>query len=219
MEITLGQVRNPRVQGHRYNPEIWKKNRLNSRLRIVTGPSEISVIDPKCISAILGSSSKCGRAPWSDNSFPARSVFETRDENEHRARRRVWDQALGPKMLELYQPRVSRHAEELERQFLAAAGRPVNVARSLNFYAFDVMGDVAFGKSFGMLETGERHFVLSLLEKGQTPLGVFGPLPWLFTILTRIPFVSRDIQTFVRWCREQRATRKTVSFSLFVIGY
>jgi tryprostatin B 6-hydroxylase len=36
------------------------------------------------------------------------------------------------------------------------ANEPMNVSRWMNFFAFDMMGDMAFGKSFDMLKTGEK---------------------------------------------------------------
>ncbi len=39
----------------------------------------------------------------------------------------------------------------------------------LNLYSFDVMGDLAFGKSYKMLDSGEKHWLLKLLGEGMDP--------------------------------------------------
>jgi hypothetical protein len=41
-------------------------------------------------------------------------------------------------------------------QLQAFTGKPLNASIWLNYYSFDVMGDLAFGKSFDMLRSGER---------------------------------------------------------------
>ena len=40
----------------------------------------------------------------------------------------------------------------------------VNASEVFNQYSFDVMGDLAFGRSFGMLESGETHWAIQLLR-------------------------------------------------------
>jgi tryprostatin B 6-hydroxylase len=41
-------------------------------------------------------------------------------------------------------------------QINAFSGKPLNASLWLNFYSFDVMGDLAFGQSFDMLRSGEK---------------------------------------------------------------
>lgn len=94
------------------------------------------------------------------------------------------------------------------------AGKTVNVAEWFHYYSFDVMGDVAFGKSFDMLETGKPHFALDLLREGMKPFGVLTPVPWVFCILTKVPGLSAGFNTFVAWTTEQVRERKKVSYSL-----
>lgn len=74
------------------------------------------------------------------------------------------------------------------------------------------MGDVAFGRSFDLLETGKDIEALDLLAEGMKPLGVLGPAPWIFCILTSIPGLSAGFKTFVAWAAEQIHARKKVGF-------
>jgi hypothetical protein len=74
------------------------------------------------------------------------------------------------------------------------------------------MGDIAFGKSFEMIQNGKPHFALDLLREGMKPLGVLGPIPWAFCILTRVPGLGAGFKTFVSWCAEQVEKRKKVRF-------
>jgi tryprostatin B 6-hydroxylase len=38
------------------------------------------------------------------------------------------------------------------------------------------MGDLAFGKDFGMLESGNEHFAVQLLNEGMQPFAIFRKL-------------------------------------------
>jgi hypothetical protein len=76
------------------------------------------------------------------------------------------------------------------------------------------MGDLAFGSSFDMLKSGERHWVLELLEDGMKYLGMFAPIPWIFPVLISIPGAAKDFRTFMNWCGDQIETRRKVRVPL-----
>lgn len=61
-----------------------------------------------------------------------------------------------------YEPRVINYTDQLLCQIQATAGRPINVTDWFNFYSFDVMGDLAFGKSFNMLKDGVKHYFVRI---------------------------------------------------------
>jgi hypothetical protein len=60
--------------------------------------------------------------------------------------------------LRAYEHRVTGFTDDLISQLNSHSGEPVNASRWMNYYAFDMMGDMAFGKSFDMLKTGEKVF-------------------------------------------------------------
>jgi hypothetical protein len=73
------------------------------------------------------------------------------------------------------------------------------------------MGDLAFGSSFDMLQSGERHWALELLDEGMMPIGVFTPIPWLIPVLTRIPGAAAGYKKFIAFCAEQVDKRMEAS--------
>src|SRR4051794_31184899 len=89
--------------------------------------------------------------------------------------------------LRQYEDRVLGYSKILLRQITARAGQKTNAAKWFHFYSFDVMGDVAFGKSFDMIETGKSTFELDLLAEGMRPVGTLTPIPWMPSILRSIP--------------------------------
>ena len=72
------------------------------------------------------------------------------------------------------------------------------------------MGDLSFGKSFGMLETGRKHFAIDLLEEGMSLLGVFTPTPWLARVGFCIPGAATNWKKMFCWSDEQIQERLTV---------
>jgi len=57
-----------------------------------------------------------------------------------------------------YEPRVANYTNQLLARIQATSGSPTNMTDWFNFYSFDVMGDLAFGKSFNMLKDGIKHY-------------------------------------------------------------
>lgn len=102
------------------------------------------------------------------------------------------------------------YSKELAHQISNLNGKTINVAEWFHYYSFDVMGDIAFGKSFDLLKTGKTHFALEILCEGMKPFGVLTPVPWMFCILTSIPGLSAGFKTFVAWSAEQVKERKKV---------
>jgi hypothetical protein len=72
------------------------------------------------------------------------------------------------------------------------------------------MGDLAFGRSFGMLESGELHEALRIMHEGQKLLGYVTPLPWIVPILKMIPRAAAGEKRFRAWRKEQIEKRQKV---------
>jgi hypothetical protein len=187
-----------------------------------TGPSELSIIDPDAISAVLGPTSTCTRAAWYGMAHPIRAIFHTRSKAEHEKRRQVWSSGLSSKALRTYRSRIESNIASLVQQIERHCARDgiMNASRWFNYLSFDIMGDVGFAQSFGMLNSGQKPDVLKKLEDGQKGLGVFGVAPWLFMMLTRIPMIRREHDIFVDWCAKQILDRREVGCSRkFLLQY
>jgi hypothetical protein len=61
---------------------------------------------------------------------------------------------------------VENFCEQLQTNRLEGQwDSPKNLSSLCNFLFFDIMGDLSFGDSFGMLTKPENHFVIDLIEK------------------------------------------------------
>ena len=81
-------------------------------------------------------------------------------------------------------------------------GQPMNMVDWFNYYSFDVMGDLGFGKSFDSLAQGDMHWATQILTQG---LGAFGlDMPdWLFRLLFDIPGLAGEYKSFVKFACQQ----------------
>ena len=174
------------------------------------GSSDLSITHPKAVGAIYGLGSRCTKAAWYDLTKPMVSLQTLRIKTLHDQRRRKWSSAFSDKALRGYEDRIQRYRDKLISQIQAFDGRPFDAAKWFNLYSFDVMGDLAFGTSFNMLETSEEHWAIKLLNEGIEPLAWMFPV-WFFRVLTAMPLLSRDWWRFIEYCAQRLDERMGVS--------
>ncbi|KAL3476423.1 cytochrome P450 [Aspergillus californicus] len=174
------------------------------------GPNDLSVSDADVVRVALGVSASCDKAPWYAFESPAYSVHTTRDRSLHDRRRRIWSPAFSDKALRGYETRVEAFNRVLVRKIGERFdGKPINISQWFNFWSFDVMGDLAFGQSFNMLESEKGHWAITLLEKGQEGAG-WGLPPWVARLLVKIPGARRGYFEFLHFCASQIENRMKV---------
>ncbi|OTA58321.1 cytochrome P450 [Hypoxylon sp. EC38] len=179
---------------------------------IRTGPEELTIIDAAVPLAVDGPGNECTKAVWYDFLLPEIALNTTRSIKDHNSRRRIWDRGFSPKALAIYEERVVEYAEVLAKQIerLAYQGAPVNVSDWFYWFTFDVMGEFAFARSFGMLQDEKWHFAVHLLRKAMSLLGPFSPVPWIAQIafyITPWMYVVRDWLAMMQWCRDRMGER------------
>ncbi|KAJ5517182.1 hypothetical protein N7527_008742, partial [Penicillium freii] len=161
---------------------------------------------------IYGAGSKCRKAAWYDLVHPVVSLQTTRDKSLHDQRRRIWSGAFGDRNMRDYEKRMVRYRALLVKAIDETKNQPFDVTKWFNLYTFDVMGDLAFGASFGMLETSREHEAIRLLNSAMTPLAYMFPA-WFFRLMTGIPGIARDWWKFISYCTSQMEERIKVKSS------
>ena len=91
-----------------------------------------------------------------------------------------------------------------------SSGNSMNASAWFNYFSFDVMGELAFGKSFDMLDNGKNHFAINWLENSMLLLGLFSPIPWAVPVGAITPILGWEFRRFISWCSEQVEKRRDV---------
>jgi len=129
------------------------------------------------IDAIYYSKPACKNGPRYKFLPPRTSLQTIRDKKEHAKRRKAWDPGFGargkrkPTTLNIisshialafgdYEPMIANYADQFFAQIHVTVNTPIDVTDWFNFYGFDVVGDLAFGKSFNILKDGVRHYFM-----------------------------------------------------------
>ncbi|KAG9229378.1 cytochrome P450 monooxygenase-like protein [Amylocarpus encephaloides] len=187
------------------------------------GPNELSITAPEAVNQILGAGTKCRKAEWYDCvAYPEKALNLERNRIIHGARRKIWDRAFSAKSLRDYEGRVKIYTDQLMSQLNANSGKAIDACQWFNFYAFDIMGEMAFGQSFEMIKSGTEHKLLSLMHNGMASIGPLTPIAWILPLLKQIPGAAKESKEFVKYNTEQVARRKQYTpeapdlFSFFI---
>ncbi|CAG8958604.1 hypothetical protein HYFRA_00009921 [Hymenoscyphus fraxineus] len=167
------------------------------------GSSYLMIVHPLAVSAVHGPQSKCRKADLYDFEQPNRGIA-TRNKELHHGRRRVWSRGFGDKALRGYESRVAVYIQLLLDRLYSSAESAVDTTKLMEFFAFDTMGDLGLGKSFGMLENDSHHSAIKHLVDSLEMMGVRLPM-WLIRLLVDSPLAPTETDKFLDFCYKQLA--------------
>jgi hypothetical protein len=75
----------------------------------------------------------------------------------------------------------------------------VRITDWVNFYSFDVMGDVGFSRSFGMVEKGQEHELIKLLHDSMSPLSILNHINWAMNLALRTKLGAQALLDHINW--------------------
>ncbi|KAK1146756.1 hypothetical protein N8T08_002517 [Aspergillus melleus] len=140
-------------QGQHHHSALKLHRRYGPLVRI--GPGHVSVSDPNAIPIIYGinkSFTKC--ISW--NKRPQMNLFSTRDERFHRDQKRPIAGAYSMTAMLEIEPAVDSCTNIFLTQIRKTIDtrEPFDLGIWLQYYAFDVVGEMCFAQRFGFLQQG-----------------------------------------------------------------
>lgn len=105
-------------------------------------------------------------------------------------------------------PRIKSRADKLAQNIKVSAGKPFDMSKWSNFFAFDVMGEVGFSKDFNNLSTGVEHHAVKTLRAAMKSMSVIATMPWFLHILATLP--GGALSDFFRFCSDEIHAKENV---------
>ncbi|KAK1085984.1 hypothetical protein LTR33_001794 [Friedmanniomyces endolithicus] len=167
------------------------------------GSNDLSIIDPAIMEPAFGLESRVKKAEWYDLARPFDSLHTMRDKTLHDRRRRI---CFSDKSLRGYEGEIQGFNDKLLERVRQHGGGGINVSKWFGLYSFDVMGQLAFSRNYGMLDSGELHWAVELLTKGMEASPPKPPV-WLFQILVKVPGLLADFHKFMQFCKAELKCR------------
>ncbi|KAF2859127.1 putative P450 monooxygenase [Piedraia hortae CBS 480.64] len=125
-------------------------------------PNQISVADADAIPIIYGHGNGFLKSDYYDAFVSIqRGLFNTRDRIEHTRKRKIVSHTFSAKSVGQFEQYIHHNLEKLVAQWDSKSAEAkgdfyrFDALHWFNYVAFDVIGDLAFGAPFGMLERGE----------------------------------------------------------------
>ncbi|KAF5329713.1 hypothetical protein D9619_009153 [Psilocybe cf. subviscida] len=215
-----------------YQSYLGKNHKYYKRLhdkygRVVrTAPNEISVNDSYYVPDVLGNSGLPKGPIWEARRLtPAKNrnddnyLIGVRSLQRHAQLRKPWNRAFGAGPMKDYEAIMLRRAEQLVEhlQDACSANTVVDIARWVNFFAFDVMGDMILGAGFELMRDEDKDGLWKGMETAQVYPWVVGQIPWLSRIASRFPGFGKETRKFGMFCiaNAQRRFNNDVEKDLF----
>ncbi|EJF56531.1 cytochrome P450 [Dichomitus squalens LYAD-421 SS1] len=162
-----------------------------------TGPNELSVADIRAVTEVLGASG-LSKGEWysarQDPNAPRNLIVLTGE--AHANRRRLWNRGLSTESLREYEPVLSNRVKQFMVHLMAAA--PVgslDISQSIGYFTFDFMGDMVYLCPLHMLSNGgDESGFWDMLNRFSVAASIISHIPWIFPIVQRVPFLSRDLK-------------------------
>lgn len=85
-----------------------------------------------------------------------RTLVSATDPSDHAAMRKTMSHGFSASALAAQEDRVHDYVDQLVLQVHASAGDTMDMVQWYNWTAFDIIGELAFGASFGAVETGKK---------------------------------------------------------------
>lgn len=105
---------------------------------------------------------------------------------------------------------ILQKARLLEQKIREFEGKEINITEWFEYYAYDLMGLLAFRKSFDMLEGGKNHWVVDTINGGTASIGPFTGVPWFVHLIHALPLIGRPFEKACIWGRNTIRERAVV---------
>ena len=133
------------------------------------------------------------------------------DEDAHKAAKRPIAHAYAMTSLLDYEPFVDSTSKVLVERLTtlyADTGKLCDFGEWLQWYAFDVIGEMTMSKRFGFLEQGKDvNDIIKTLNKSGAYTAIVGQMPWLDYVLAKNPYWGHLF------------SKDKLGISKFVLGY
>ncbi|KAL8946003.1 MAG: hypothetical protein Q9222_007538 [Ikaeria aurantiellina] len=149
--------------GRRYLAVDEAHKKYGSLVRIQ--PDHVSIADPSAIPIIYSHTGGWTKSNYYDAFVSIqRGLFNTRDRAEHTRKRKAVSHTFSAKSISQFEQYIASNLKELVKQWnqlsdeATQAGQDfaeIDCLHWLNYTAFDIIGDLAFGAPFGMLAKGQ----------------------------------------------------------------
>ncbi|KAK0643791.1 cytochrome P450 [Cercophora newfieldiana] len=183
-------------------------------------PNEVSIASPEAARTLLSAGKRFFKTPFYGVFPPPENpdIFTETREDVHATKKRVANVPYSMAAMQQLSPFINDTIEVLFKKIdehIDNRRGIFDLGAYLHYFAFDVLGEVAFSRSFGFLAEGrDVDNAIKTIDKSQTYNGIVGQVPELDYLLRRnplwqfIPWLSTKNALITRMALEEMARRQ-----------
>ncbi|PPQ68715.1 hypothetical protein CVT26_003621, partial [Gymnopilus dilepis] len=201
---------------HLYFKELHEK--YGPTIRI--GPNELSTVEKGFISQILGNQGMPKGPLWDGRRFLKEAdtrgydnIVDLRDSVLHAQLRKPWNRAFTAEPLKDYEQLVIRRVVELNALLedvcnlnKGGIGR-VDIAKWVNSFAYDLMGDMAFSADYHLMKDGDKDNRFETMVNAVFNVSITQHIPWIARTVRAFPGLNKWMREFTDYGIQQAIKR------------
>ncbi|KAJ3551693.1 hypothetical protein NM688_g4557 [Phlebia brevispora] len=131
-----------------------------------------------------------------------------RDFQAHALRRKPWNKAMSIAAVKDYNVIILNKTQELLESLSQRSGQTLDISAWMSYFGFDFMGQMAFGRDFGMMKSeSDVDGLWHLMETAILISATIAHVPWTIPFLTLIPGSDRGLKKMQQFGRDCVAER------------
>ncbi|KAH0263400.1 cytochrome P450 family protein, partial [Aureobasidium melanogenum] len=161
-----------------------------------TGPNEVSIADLSAIKTIYGAGTKFRKSDWYSvwQGHRKFDLFAERDERLHGKQRSSISSAYAMTSLKDLEPYVDDTVNRFMDAMSERQNQVVDMGKWAQLFAFDVIGEITFSKSFGFMEAQADDGSFAQIEGALKSASWIGQVPWLYWLHDRLmPLIGNHL--------------------------
>ncbi|KAH4855712.1 hypothetical protein HBH75_080600 [Parastagonospora nodorum] len=163
-----------------------------------TAHNEVSISDPTAIKTIYGAGTKFRKSEWYSvwQGHRKFDLFGGRDEKVHGQHRRLISSIYSLEQLKKLEPGVDSAITLMIKRLgeVSKDEGAVDISKWAQMFAFDVIGEVTFSKSFGFLAAGKDDGSFAAIDEALVSAAWIGQVSWLYWLHDRfMPIIGNWI--------------------------
>ncbi|KAK3943388.1 Pisatin demethylase [Diplogelasinospora grovesii] len=183
-------------------------------------PNEVSLASPEAARTLLSAGKRFFKTPFYGVFPPPENpdIFTETREDVHAQKKRVANVPYSMAAMQQLSPFINDTIELLARKIdehISNNGGVFDLGAYLHYFAFDVLGEVAFSRQFGFLREGKDvENAIRTIDNSQTYNGIVGQIPEVDHLLRRnplwqfIPWLSTKNALITKMALEEMARRR-----------
>jgi len=203
--------------------EFWRMHEKYGKF-VRFAPNGLSINSNTALQKIYGFQGNVRKAQFYAAFPPTKDTFNTHssiDKSAHARKRRVLSHAFSDHAIKSMEKYILANvrtfcnalggeAVDLSAEKGKGWGTPQNMADWCNYLTFDIMGDLVFGKAFGMLERPDNRFAIDLIGNAAHRHLICGTLPMIHEYqLDKVLFrkIAAGRARYMKYSKAQAAER------------